>query len=181
MHWIEAYRNKMGIDRERFADYVPCSELLIFILENQEGGITHPKIANRIAEICGATAQQRDSIVHKIHRGTWTPSQKPVKLGKVRKNCTGALAVVKIDPNGNELARYASIAFTAKCNNTSEKRIERYCRRQQAKYRDEFEEFGGFTVRFAHEWDHMTYEEKMKDIAPSIEVLRGRMERDYRN
>lgn len=175
MHWIEKFRKKMGVDRQQFADFVPCSEALIYLLENQNGGITHPKLANRIADICGATIKQRDSIVHKKHHGTWAPSDEPVTLGKNRHNVNNATAVVKIDENGNVLARYANMTFAAKCNNTNDIKIAMYCRRKQPKYRDEFEEFGGFTVRFAHEWDHMTKAERRRDIAPSPEVMKRRL------
>lgn len=72
MHWITAYREKMQIDRLRFARRARCSERLIFMLEEGQE-ITHPIIANRIAETCGATAAQRDSIVHEKHRGEWQP------------------------------------------------------------------------------------------------------------
>lgn len=71
MHWITAYREKMQIDRQRFARRTGCSERLIFMLE--QGQVTHPIIADRIAEICGATAAQRDSIVHEKHWGEWQP------------------------------------------------------------------------------------------------------------
>lgn len=167
MHWIEKYRQFLGMDREQFSRCVPCSELLIFMLENGNKEITHPKLANRIAAICGATAEQRDSIVHKKHRGTWTPEKQPVNLGKKRANVPSAIPVVKIDVNGNELARYSDMSFAARCNNTNPNKIMRYCRRQQPKQKNEFEVFGGFTVRFVHEWDTMTREEQLADIASS--------------
>lgn len=40
MHWITAYREKMQIDRQRFARRTGCSERLIFMLE--QGQVTHP-------------------------------------------------------------------------------------------------------------------------------------------
>lgn len=72
MHWITEYRKKMQIGRLRFARAARCSERLIFMLEEGQG-ITHPIIANRIAEMCGATAEQRDSIAHGKHSGEWAP------------------------------------------------------------------------------------------------------------
>lgn len=176
--WVKEYREKRGWSKKKLADMAECSEILIGIIEHPDGqGITHPLIANRIAEICGATAKQRDELVHKIHHGTWQPSGKSQKRGKRKPVVTGqTLAVVKIDPNGNILARYASLAYAGKVNCIDDGKIAKYCRRQQ-KNKDEFKEFGGFTFRFAHEWDYMDKGEQLADIAPSIDVLRGRFER----
>ena len=176
--WVKEYREKRGWSKKKFADMGPCSETLIGIIEHPDGkGITHPLIANRIAEICGATAKQRDELVHKIHHGTWQPTGKPVKLGANRpNNASAAIPVVKIDRNGNVLARYANMTFAGKVNCVYETKIAQYCRKQQPKNRDEFEVFGGFTFRFAHEWDNMTKAEQIRDIMPTIEVIKRRIE-----
>ena len=176
--WVKEYREKRGWSKKKLADMADCSEILIGIIEHPDGkGITHPLIANRIAEICGATAAQRDELVHKKHHGTWKPSKRPPKLGKAKPDKVGPIfAVVKIDANGNVLARYSSLTHAGKVNCVDDGKIAKFCRRQQ-KHKDEFEEFGGYTFRFAHEWDYMDKGEQLADIAPSIDVLRSRLER----
>lgn len=53
-----------------------CSEYLIWMLINERGAITHPKIADALADYIGVTAEERDSIVHPMHRGTYIPRNK---------------------------------------------------------------------------------------------------------
>lgn len=55
MHWIEKFRRKNQLSQRDFASLAGCSAALIDILENMNRPRTHPNIANRIAEICGAT------------------------------------------------------------------------------------------------------------------------------
>ena len=86
MHWLEKWRKEMQCSREQLAKEVGCSEYLIWILENQRKGVTHKNIANRIAEITGATVKQRDSLVHKKHRGTWQPPTKQTATRKAEIN-----------------------------------------------------------------------------------------------
>ena len=49
------------------------SDVLLENLETRKGYRTVPKLANLIAEVCGATAKQRDALVLKKHRGKWAP------------------------------------------------------------------------------------------------------------
>lgn len=90
MHWLEKWRmdytgprGRKGCTREELAamvskrmsdEGISCSPLLIAYLE--DGEITHPGIADIIAEVTGATIEQRDSLVHKKHHGTWEPKKK---------------------------------------------------------------------------------------------------------
>ena len=95
MHWLEKFRTEyvkkdgtQGIDRSVFASQVRrrgvgCSAELIFIIEN--GGITHPNIANKIALVAGATAEQRDSMVHEERRGGLAAAEGEAQ-GRIRKN-----------------------------------------------------------------------------------------------
>ena len=85
--WIEAYREREGLERDELArrankyryekgedplcGYI--SDTLIWILETRRNAITHPVLADAIAAVCGATAEQRDMIVAKHNRGTWEP------------------------------------------------------------------------------------------------------------
>ncbi len=71
--WIEEFRRQHGLTRLELSKIVKVSQELITILEEQPRGVTHPKLANRLAAACGATPAQRDQIVNKIHAGTWEP------------------------------------------------------------------------------------------------------------
>ena len=51
------------------------SDQLLYMLERLEGFRTVPKLADLIAEVCGATAGQRDALVLERYRGTWTPKE----------------------------------------------------------------------------------------------------------
>ena len=83
MHWLEKWRRDHQMDRFQFAKEVGVSEALIYILENERNAVTHPLIANDIADYTGATVKQRDSIVHKKHWGTYTPN--PARRAKLKK------------------------------------------------------------------------------------------------
>lgn len=187
MHWIEKFRResigpkKPGSDREEFYSRstlagcvqsagAGCSAALIEILEN--GGTTRPGIAGKIAEICGATAQQRDMIVPKKYRGAWTPQKrkhgcefrtKPavVAAGTLRPN---ARPVVQLSINGEVLARFGSIEEAAQDMGCLPKSVRNRCRRKLNEQTNEFISFD-CTWRFQDEWDDMSNEEKMKDIA----------------
>lgn len=185
MHWLKKYRMDHIMSRKQLAarirtrgkpnrpeTAIGCSETLIEILEG--GGITHPEIANRIAEVTGATAEQRDSIVHKMHRGTWQPKAKPKKItsfqegrrpqpmtpGVVPEN---AEMVVRIARGGYETGRYVSQSAAAQATGCSITTVRNRCAR---KLRPGTEEFGiyGCTFRYAQEWDAMDAEARMADL-----------------
>lgn len=65
--WIRDYRRKYGLNREGLGRLAKCSGELIYILEC--GGITHPGIADRIASVCGAGKNERNSIIDEAHWG----------------------------------------------------------------------------------------------------------------
>lgn len=194
--WIEEFREKHGIDRHEFARRVrvlgarkrrsrpiSCSENLVYLLERMSKPRTHPEIANLIAEACGATAEERDSIVAEKHRGTWTGDGVPKalegwrfqKINVIRAapaHPVGALRevdnrrvyngkpVVRIDRQGRITARYPSMSVAAVQNLQSLDVVER---RAKKRIRDEFTKTG-YSFRYAAEWDAMNDEARLADL-----------------
>ena len=178
--WIEDFRRRFGLDRFELAEIAGVSEALIYILENQRKAITHPLLANRIAEACGATAAQRDSIVAEKHRGTWTPPARPkprpkpkrpevpkVKLQKPQEEARqdymrgAAKAVVAIAPDGEVLQRYESLSEAIDATGVCGASISRRCMRM---IQQEFAATG-FTFRYADEWDGMNGWQRRADLS----------------
>ena len=207
--WIEDFRTKYGLERDEFARRVRvlgarkrperpigCTEALVYMLERSSRPITHPNIADLLAEACGATAEQRDSIVAKKWRGEWKGDGIPRCLkgcewtmGKAkeaapgprdqpywRRGVAGRRSIVKIDANGNVLERYVSLTqATALCGQSMNSIGER----ARKCVRNEFIP-GGHSFRFAEEWDKMTPEERRKDlewVAKFAERKRDRSEK----
>lgn len=181
MHWLEKFRRrytkkdgKKGISRAELAAMVKlkhgrCSEKLIEILE--EGGITHPNIADQIAKITRATERQRDSMVHDCHRTMPEPPKPkrraeykvpppPVSPGVIPDH---ARRVVAIDMFGNEVARYESQTAAAAAAGCSTPTVSVRCRRAPTSGKFEFR-FFDYTWRFAAEWDAMSPEQRAADI-----------------
>lgn len=90
--WITDYRERMGLELYQLQQIINVynrqipghnriyvSEQLLYILENIKNPVTHPYIANLIADVCEATREQRDSIVSEKYRGKWKPSDKSKK------------------------------------------------------------------------------------------------------
>ena len=189
MHWIAQFRRdyrhkngKIGLTEEEMAKLVStkntgCSKKLIEILE--AGGITHPDIADRIAHVTGATPEQRDSIVHKKHRGKKFRGRKkkqdpqPFSINPARALPENTRGVVRIAPDGSEIERHASINKAAQKLGISTAAIHRRCHGEMWINSNEFESFG-YTFRFASEWDSMTPHEKESTIA----AARGRMKKE---
>lgn len=181
MHWLERYRmryrrgdGRRGISRKELAQMVQtrgrsgkpesaigCSELLIGILEM--GGVTHPEIANRIAEVTGATPRQRDMLVNKIHRGKWPDDTKNAAKKYVGAHGgNNAREVVRIDRQGFETGRYASGNAAGVAMGIRGSCVNSRCHRRCTKV-SEFETYG-CTWRFADEWDAMSPEERFADV-----------------
>ena len=85
--WITRFREKHDFTELEFARAlsdagarmrppVRVSEPLLHLLEVRRGAVTHPRIADLIATVCGATPAQRDMIVAEEHRGTWKGGKK---------------------------------------------------------------------------------------------------------
>lgn len=185
MHWLEKFRRKAmnkdggrGISREELASmvklkYGKCSATLIGIVES--GGIIQVDIADQIAAITGATAKQRDSMVHESRRNGWTPPQPKHRTEYKNKPqpCTldvipdHARRVVAIDVFGNEVGRYESeraAAIAAGCTSTT---VSNRCNRLMSRGTGEFR-FFDCTWRFADEWDAMSESARSADIENAL-------------
>lgn len=205
--WLTDYRAQYGLTLEQLGSMIRrtgrrkdpelwVSDLLIYRLESDPKFRTVPKLADLIAEVCGANVQQRDAMVLERYRGTWKPPRrrkavKPVPYDKPatidppeKTRCSakglihgpnnpfpGARAVVKIDRKGDVVARYASCNRAALQNSLREDQISSRCHRKGKT--DEFR-LTGFTFRFAEEWDNMTAEEQRADISRFAGVKLGR-------
>ena len=161
------------IPRARLAEAVGVSEHLLWILQNQTGGITHPKIADDIADFIGATPEERDELVHEKHRGTYVPNPKNPALKKNRRavqKTYNSLGVVAVDVAGEEVARFQSICDAAKRFNCNALTVVRRCNRGITS-QDEFEPLG-VSFRFLEEWAVMSKQQRRADIA---EIQRRRL------
>lgn len=190
MHWLTEfranYRNKdgsTGISRKELARMVRkpgtasrpeseigCSEALIGILEG--GGITHPLIADRIADVTGATSAQRDILVHKMHHGTYRP-QKAQKR-EPRKNLAptdpdykpvNARQVVRIDVL-LQAKRFASIREAAAAEGCNAETVRVRCDRALTVKQKELM-VRDHTWRYADEWDSMSQDQRLEDMIQS--------------
>ena len=175
--WIEDYREANGLELDDFARRVnivgkkmtprlvcTVSDTLIHILERSKNPRTHPRIADAIATTCGATAEQRDSIVDEKWRGTWEPMcitdlttdnanvEKEYKVGYEH-------PVVMVDENAHIVKRYRSLTAAENHTGVSLDMIRGRCRRQV-----KCEMIEGYTFRYASEWEDMTMMERLKDI-----------------
>lgn len=185
MHWLKQYRmehpiggkpmsckelarrvKKPGTISNPGAE-IGCSEVLIGILEG--GGITHPLIANRIADICGATPQQRDMLVHKMHWGTYRPPRRRPQENKPRLAPTdpgfkpaNARAVVRIDMYF-QCRRFESIREAAMAEGCNESTVKVRCERALSGGTNEFL-VRDHTWRYADEWEDMTVDERVQDL-----------------
>ena len=148
------------------------SDTLIHMLESTKGCVTHPVIANAIAEYCDATPEQRDMIVAKEHRGRWKPRQGVVcaRPPMVRFNNApnGAKPIVKVDINGNVLMAYESCAAAARRESHNEDWIRSRCKR---KGRIDFTSMMPYTFRYQDEWLDMSREEQLEDIHSRTEYM----------
>lgn len=159
---------------------IGCSETLIEILEG--GGITHPEIANRIAQVTGASVAQRNRLVHKMHRLNELPTPPEAKERKTGKRKAAQAAkqsaapiameslppanrreVVKINIFGEEVARFHSISDAAKAEGCRSTTVFRRCRRELEKKTNEFANHD-CSWRYAEIWDAMQPEERKADL-----------------
>ena len=180
--WIEEWRRKNGVSRKELGKRAKCSPVLISMLETMNACVTHPRIADRIVAATGGTAEQRDSIVAKEWRGKPSPpapemdeeylsrafpeapAPRPRRTGK--RVAHNARAVVQLDRNGTELGRFAHVQEAAMELGLGDGYIRCRCRRVRT--------FGwafkhGYTFRFADEWDAMSPEERLEDLARETE------------
>lgn len=184
MHWLTKWRReyvrkdgRKGIGRDELAKLVRnrdtgCSAVLIGIVEG--GGVTHPEIAKRIAKVTGATVEQYNSMVHKIHHGGYIPNAprkysefktgprmaQPLTPGLIPDN---ARAVVCIDPFGNEIGRHVSLMEAARAQGCSTGAVENRCHHRTSKNTNEFKLLER-TFRFADEWDKLSREDQLSQL-----------------
>lgn len=185
--WLTDFREKYGLDLNdlgvlirragrRKAPPLTVSDGLLHRLEVDANFRTVPKLANLIAETCGATAAQRDALVLKAYRGTWKPTPRkrgapPPALDLLTPALpkipalpgSGARPVVAVDRVGRAFKRFSSVKNAVYSLNISQEVISRRCHRMVMG--DEFKLLG-FTLRFADEYDRMTPEERAEDVGP---------------
>jgi|GEM_PF-5952079 len=167
MHWFEEWREKNGVSRLELARAINVSEGLIWKLEIGLYEITHPLIANDIANYTGATADQRDSLVHKKHRGTWKPDpnyRRPRQRRAKKPDAAKARPVIALNLVGaiegvfdNEDA--AAKAY-APCTSRA---VRNRCTRKGDPYTDEFQPYY-VTFRYADEWLSMSPKQQEEDM-----------------
>lgn len=197
--WIRRFRKSMGFkedtDREPFARLITrqlggngsndrtVSGKLIGILEDMNGAVTHPDLADMIAAACGATPEQRDGIVHKKHRGTWPGVDGPKLLIAVRtKQRTeprthrgNTRRVVVLDREGNEVRRFDTLTEAAAFIGISRTSLGQRCRRI-IPY--EWQTGNQYTARYADEWDATPPAERLEALPRAGGLENGP---DYRN
>lgn len=166
--WIVKFRQKYELSQEQLGKMAGCSAELIDLLENMNGCITHPNIANRLADVCGATGKQRDRIVHKKHRGRYepTPGRRYTGAAKQAKkkdekpmSRREMYAVVKIDPQGEIIERYTDAEEAAARNGHSATYIRARCNHKLSAGSDEFKPYEE-SYRYAREWDAYSPQER---------------------
>lgn len=149
------------------------SDVLLENLEMRKGYRTVPKLANLIAEVCGATAKQRDALVLKKYQGkwapkpgaTWTPPEpeqpKPPAPPKAPAAKAWSRPVVCLDRVGNVMRRFPSIQAAAELMGVNKDNVARRVMR-----RFQSDEFGlmGYTFRLEEEWKAMSAEERREDM-----------------
>lgn len=160
--------SKYCAPRFELAEAVKCSEATVWNLIFCKDYITHPNIADRIADHLGATVEQRDSIVHMDRRGGYIPICDRVSQ-KRNENRGGSRAacmkgIVAIDRAGIEVLRFDSIGEAAKRFGSTPPTVSNRCRRVGSAGYDEFIP-PGVTFRYAAEWDAMDENERKTDIS----------------
>lgn len=176
--WIRKFREAIGLERDDFAravtyqlggrggDALTVSGELIGKLEEMNDCITHPDLADLIAAACGATRKQRDSIVHKKHRGTWPGVDGPrlIRGGQAAKRTEptehkggNVRQVVVLDRTGSEVCRFETVSQAASFIGISRSGVSQRCR-----HLIPFEWQTGclYTARYADEWDAISPEQR---------------------
>ena len=139
---------------------------LIHIIEISKKPRTQPLIADAIAVACGATREQRDSIVDERHRGTFEPERVKYSWRDKPAIPHNEFAVVMVDKAGRILGRYKNAKTAAMYGEISDDSIKRRCNR---KIPNEFSDAKPYTYRYAREWDKLTTTEKLKDLGVEVD------------
>lgn len=94
--WISDYMAREGIDaaelavRAREYDRMANGKvegritgaLIEMLIVGKGNGFTHPRFADAIAAVCGATSAQRDMIVAERRRGRWRPTKEVREMAR---------------------------------------------------------------------------------------------------
>ena len=205
--WLREYRESAKLELDEFARVVNTyrrlakmpvngivSNTLVHILEVDDKTVTHPNLADAIAAVCGATPEQRDSIVSEQYRGTWKPGANDKRL--VDKAIWKAVGKISSDIDAGAFMRQTAKKSTNRVDNRScvllrtiakvdmyGHIIETYDTVVQAgKANNIGEKFirnrckrkvkdtppSGikpmFTFRYLDEWDKMTIEQRLADL-----------------
>jgi len=179
--WIREYREANGMELDDFARAVNAygrrmvpplvctvTDQLIHMLECVSKCVTHPNIADAIAGYCGATPEQRDSIVAPIHRGTWSLSRVVLCESDAQYVQKNFRPVFKISMSGEILAAYDSIAEAARKEKPNEDVIRKRCKRASTA---DFTREMPYTWRYKSEWLAMSRADQLKDIMAKGEVI----------
>lgn len=148
--------------REELSATTGCSEHLAGMLQSMHGIVTHPKIADRVADYIGATSEERDQIVAPVHHGTYVPGMSKPPTRYAPCSNWSAKGVVVIDQFGDEVQRYPTVRLAASCYRVNEDVVSWRCKRKMTTH-NEFDHLG-VTFRYAHEWDIMSPELRLLDI-----------------
>ena len=173
MHWLEEWRTAHQMSQKTLALQVGVSEQLIWNIENGKGyGFTQPLIANDIADFTGATAAQRDSLVHPKHHGTYKPNPKrrkkmqrakPESKAEEKRN-TNRREVLAISEGGVIVGTFSGLnAAAGEYFPCTAMTVCNRCARRLCPTVNEFLPYG-VTFRYADEWLNMTDEQQLNDI-----------------
>jgi len=191
--WVQEYRQSIGMSRGQFAraitrqlggsgdNRIVVPEKLIYMLEEWPKCYTHPKLANMIAAACGATPEQRDMIVNRVHRGEWRgvdgprvamelpPTRLPIRAKAQPvagdKYAHNNKAVVVLDRAGREVKRCASGKEAAAFMGLSSTTVYSRCAHATPL---EFTVGIPYTCRYAQEWDALTPSAKAASIRRAL-------------
>ena len=196
MNWVQEYRQSIGMSRGQFAraitrqlggcgdNRIVVPEKLIYMLEEWPKCYTHPKLANMIAAACGATPEQRDMIVNRVHRGKWRgvdgprvamelpPTRLPIRAKAQPvagdKYAHNNKQVVVLDRAGREVKRCASGREAAEFMGLSSTTVYSRCAHATPL---EFTTVGTpYTCRYAQEWDALTPSARAASIRRALQI-----------
>lgn len=205
--WLREYRESAKLELDEFARVVNTyrrlakmpvngivSNTLVHILEVDDRTVTHPNLANAIAAVCGATPEQRDSIVAEEYRGTWTPGANDKQLvnkaiwkvtGKIPSDMDVSMMVKQTaNKQTNYMANHSCIQFrtiakvdmyghiietydTVKKASIANNIGEKFIRNRCKRNVKDTPPSGikpMFTFRYLDEWDKMTREQRLADL-----------------
>ena len=188
MHWLEkwqrercAVKDRGGCEDCRYlckpqVELARGAQVPLRLIDRliYEGWITHPNFADRIADFTGATAKQRDKLVHKKHRGTYVPGKalKKIKRPRPEPDRSGkgwiGRPVVAIDREGKVLHSFDTALQAAESAGYGTAYIYARCEHRLSSARDEFRS-KGLSYRWTDEWQAMSREEQLEDVRRASE------------